>query len=283
MRDAVDAAAANAKVAASQRAERIRANIAILDQHAEHPAPVRGRGAAGTQQGAGRPANLVAARIREHQEREAARLERERERIRQEEAARLERERRDEEARIERERQKEIEAAKAIQPDTTPTAVVSTIPQQPAAQPAPVAVDRPGTQIKLGDINAALAPLSISAEGLATIGFKPVASRGAAKLYAGADFPAICDALAQDRGQGAVPRDALGGRVVQRVAPSTKVCNRCSRDLALTMFHPRTKGGLENTCRQCRGADMQRRRRDAVDPPKHEPDPLNLALRNWPR
>ncbi|HEY1034094.1 MAG TPA: YqaJ viral recombinase family protein, partial [Pseudoxanthomonas sp.] len=36
MRDAVDAAAAGMKIEASQQAERVRANVAILDEHAEH-------------------------------------------------------------------------------------------------------------------------------------------------------------------------------------------------------------------------------------------------------
>ena len=37
--------------------------------------------------------------------------------------------------------------------------------------------------IKLGDINARIAPLSISADGIAQLGFRPVSTTGAAKLY----------------------------------------------------------------------------------------------------
>ena len=43
-------------------------------------------------------------------------------------------------------------------------------------------------RIKLGDINEAIAPLSVTAEGLAQLGFQPVGKAGAAKLYAGEDF-----------------------------------------------------------------------------------------------
>jgi predicted phage-related endonuclease len=49
--------------------------------------------------------------------------------------------------------------------------------------------------MKLGEINALIAPLSISADGLASIGFEPVGKEGAAKLYRASDLPAICAAL----------------------------------------------------------------------------------------
>ncbi len=52
-----------------------------------------------------------------------------------------------------------------------------------------------GVRIKLGDINARLAPLQLTADGLATLGFRPVTTEGAAKLFREADFPLICDAI----------------------------------------------------------------------------------------
>lgn len=202
MRDAVDAAATSTKIEASQRAERIRANIAILEANAEHRqlfadavALAHGKAPEDLQY-------LVDARIREHEQREAERLEKERERIRQEEAERLERE------------QRAAEAAKAAPPanefsmpptDAKPCGpdAGETIPMRPAANgcvdglpSVGGATIAPSVRIKLGDINAALAPLSITADGLTSLGFKPVASRGAAKLYAGSDFPRICEALA---------------------------------------------------------------------------------------
>jgi DNA-binding XRE family transcriptional regulator len=47
------------------------------------------------------------------------------------------------------------------------------------------------------ELNAAIAPLSITADGLAQLGFRPVGQERAAKLYAGEDFPRICAALQQ--------------------------------------------------------------------------------------
>lgn len=65
---------------------------------------------------------------------------------------------------------------------------------QPAdAGPACEADNSP--PIKLGDINARLAPIQISADGLAQLGFTHVATDRAAKLYRAADFALICDAI----------------------------------------------------------------------------------------
>lgn len=61
------------------------------------------------------------------------------------------------------------------------------------AEPAP---DN-GARLKLGELNARLAPLSITADGLAELGFKPVSTQGNAKLYREADYPLIVDALIQ--------------------------------------------------------------------------------------
>jgi hypothetical protein len=46
-------------------------------------------------------------------------------------------------------------------------------------------------------VNAALAPLSITAEGLASIGFQSCGQDRAAKLYRADDLPAILRTLAQ--------------------------------------------------------------------------------------
>jgi putative phage-type endonuclease len=52
-----------------------------------------------------------------------------------------------------------------------------------------------GIRIKLGDINARLAPLALTADGLAQLGFPAVGQDRAAKLYRACDFPAICMAI----------------------------------------------------------------------------------------
>lgn len=51
--------------------------------------------------------------------------------------------------------------------------------------------------MRLGDINAAIAPLSITGEGLAKLGFPHVATDKAAKLYDEANFEPILSALAK--------------------------------------------------------------------------------------
>ena len=54
------------------------------------------------------------------------------------------------------------------------------------------------------DINARIAPLGITADGLASLGFQPVGKEGAAKLYAEADFLRICHNLVELVRQAAV-------------------------------------------------------------------------------
>jgi hypothetical protein len=61
-------------------------------------------------------------------------------------------------------------------------------------QPVPAAADEQAT-IKLGDICARIAPLSISAAGLAELGIVHSDTDKAAKLYRHSDLPRIRDAL----------------------------------------------------------------------------------------
>src|SRR5690606_7437107 len=93
IKDAADSAAAQQKLDASQRAERTRACIAVLAEHPDHASLFADRVQLCATKQPEDLRNLVAARIAEHDQREAARLEQERERIRQEEAERIERER----------------------------------------------------------------------------------------------------------------------------------------------------------------------------------------------
>jgi chromosome segregation ATPase len=51
--------------------------------------------------------------------------------------------------------------------------------------------------LKLGDINAKLAPIQITAAGLAELGFQPVGKEKSAVLFKATDFPAICQAIAK--------------------------------------------------------------------------------------
>jgi putative phage-type endonuclease len=183
--DAADEAAASLKIDASQQAERVRQNIAVLAEHAEHAHLFADRVALCASKAPDDLRNLAAARIAEYQQREAARVEAERERIRAEEAAKLQRE----------QRQREIEATEATEKAAAPAAVVAEPVQQSAAQQTPAAAVRPGSRIKLGDINARIAPLSITADGLASLGFRHVGMERAAKLYNEDDFTAMCRAM----------------------------------------------------------------------------------------
>jgi predicted phage-related endonuclease len=165
MRDAVDSAAAAAKIAASQQAERVRANVAIL---ADQPEDVQMLFADRVQLCASKAPddlrNLITARVAEHQQRERDRQERE---------------------------HQQRAAVQPVTPAPAPTPM-------PVAAPAIAAVAvAPDKRIKLGDINGWIAPLSITADGLATLGFRPVGTERTAKLYAANDFPAICNAMAR--------------------------------------------------------------------------------------
>ena len=154
-------------------------------------------------------AMVAEARVTTHKAAEAKRLEEERERIRAEEAARLQREA---DAKAAREAAEAAAAAKPapVEQQRTLDEVEPMTAQQPAPRPmvsvhpgpvhraAPAANDQPeddGVRLKLGELNAMLAPVSITADGLAALGFPSVATGGTAKLYRDCDVPAICQAI----------------------------------------------------------------------------------------
>lgn len=209
--DKLDTALANGKIAADRQANDFRAKLAWVQEHAaEHSALL-----ADLQQLAVKPFDdfklAVQARIAEHQRQEEARLEAQRERIRQEERDKLERERveaerqrlADERAQHEAEAAAERERVAAELAKAEPVAVPGPAPVQSIEadlkamddlplEPAPGVGRR---TVKLGDINARIAPLSVTADGLATLGFKPVGTDRAAKLYAEKDLIAIYRAM----------------------------------------------------------------------------------------
>jgi len=93
----------------------------------------------------------------------------------------------------EAERKKKAEAAAAPPPAPAPTPTPATV-AQPAASSRPVAAS-PTATLKLGDINARLSPIQLTADGLAALGFPHAGTDRAAKLYRPSDFPRICEAL----------------------------------------------------------------------------------------
>ncbi|CAD7379527.1 YqaJ viral recombinase family protein [Xanthomonas arboricola] len=216
MQDAVGTAAANAKIAASQQAERVRASVRVLEMEmgtfaglfhdrvqlcaTKSPEDLR---------------NLITARITEQQRVDEQRLEAQREKIRQEEAAKLAREQQErEEAQRRADAQAETARVAAAAPApaaaAAPAPAVMSTPAPVAAAPAAlspalsqpvksVAASAPAqvVRIKLGDINAKIAPLTITADGLAQLGFLPLTIERASKLYDAAELPAMFTAMQQ--------------------------------------------------------------------------------------
>lgn len=89
-------------------------------------------------------------------------------------------------AAVEVERAPVIEAVQSNTPRYTPHFASSA----PATPPS----------LRLGQINERIAPLSISVEGLRTLGFEPAARDKAAQLYHDRDFPSICAAIVRHIG-----------------------------------------------------------------------------------
>lgn len=193
MRDAVSDVLAQFKIAANEAADLIQANLEALRERQElaflfpdvlalvHKAPDDLRA-------------VITARIAEHEAKERARVDAERERIRAEEQAKAE--------------AAKAQADKAIQAAAAPAAPVQTsaraqmdadprfaaaVAGAPAAAPAG---DEQAT-LKLGDINARLKHISVTADGLRSLGFEPAARDKRATLYTERQFWAICDSIAQ--------------------------------------------------------------------------------------
>ena len=176
MKDAVDTAVAAQKITASQFADGVRACIAVLAEFPSHAHLFADRVQLCASKAPEDLRNLAKARIAEHEQREADKLEAEREKIRAEEAVK-----------------------QAAQPASGNTTVQHQQDVESAPvdrSPAPIsAPSSTGKRIKLGEINAAINPLSITADGLAQLGFTHVAQDRAAKLYDASQLPAIYAAL----------------------------------------------------------------------------------------
>ena len=171
MKDAVATTVAQVKIDANQAADSVRACVAVLAEFADHDHLFADRVELCRTKAPDDLRNLAKARVAEHQEREAARLEAERERIRAEEAAKL-----------------------AVPAPAPAPVAAAPAPQSATAASVAPAVTTSAT-IKLGEINALIAPLAITADGLAQLGFQPVGTERAAKLYAADQVGPICLAL----------------------------------------------------------------------------------------
>jgi predicted phage-related endonuclease len=217
LRSAVNDELARAKIAASEIANRIHANVKTLQASGlvVHDA------AALVLKAPDDLAAIIANRVTAERERQEA----DRERIRKEEADRADREAREKLAADERAAQAAItQAAKA---ETLHPAVaadlgtlvreqhaeaVATLDAQqvigtaqrmaaaPAAAPAVPAAPAKRTgppTLNIGTIKERLAHMTVTAENLRALGFEPAGRERAAPLYHEDDFPAICDAIAK--------------------------------------------------------------------------------------
>lgn len=181
MQDKLDTALAAAKIAADASARAIRANVAVFHAKAAGYETLFADLGQLVHKPADDFATLVQARIDTHR---AAEERRARERAEAEERAR---------------QQAAQAVAQAAAPAAAPVApppassTSATAPSVMLASPAPRA-DEPAT-LKVGDINARLAPLKVDAAGLAFFDIKPAKVEGAAKLYRETDFQTLCFAI----------------------------------------------------------------------------------------
>lgn len=83
----------------------------------------------------------------------------------------------------------EVAGLRTPKPDSEPP-----VPAPPAPHAASATVATPATRITLGQLNERLAPIAVTAAGLAELGFDYMQEK-ASKLYFEADMPLICDAL----------------------------------------------------------------------------------------
>lgn len=201
MQNAVDTELARAKIAASELADRIQLNLkAITDS---------GLVVHDTATLVLKAPDDLAAVLAQRQAVEREREEKARAAIRAEEEAKAQREAAQKVA-------AEQAAARAISqaaapavtsvaaPVAAPAAPVVTAPAPVIARPAPVVADT-GERINLGQINERIAPLSITAAGLSTLGFEHVATERASKLYRANDFGRMVAAMAKHLHDLAVP------------------------------------------------------------------------------
>ena len=215
MQNAVDTELARFKIEASAVADLIQINMTALADKASSHGFLFADAAQLVLKNTDDFLAVMQTRIAMHDKAEADKAEAQRERIRAEEAARVEREHAERLARDQREAAAaELAAAKASE-STILSPAVQVLNEQEGAQrfaavhptvafSAPKVVSLPvrtapqidtGATMKLGEINAMLAPIALSAEGLATLGFTPVATDKSAKLYRVVDLPHICAAI----------------------------------------------------------------------------------------
>lgn len=200
LQDAVDTELANGKITVDAIAAAVRGRLTWYREHAAGYEFLFADLQSVIQKGDEDFQLAVRTRIETHKRQEEEKAERARQ---EQEAARAREEaaaRQREEAAV---REREQAAARAAAAASTPAPEQLEQQVQPAA-PAhvtPIAAARPAATpvtapaLRLGQINERLAPIAVTADGLARLGFAPAATDKSAKLYHEADFPAMCSAL----------------------------------------------------------------------------------------
>lgn len=217
LRDAVDTELARFKIEANAVADRIQINLGTLRELASAHTFLFADTPMIVLKAPEDLTSLVKLRIAEHEQAEAAKAEALRARIAEEERVKAEAAER---ARVAAETKRQLDeqaasaaavraqqeaaarATAAAQVQTEPQIIPEIIPEPaPAAQVTPIDAARPAAvpatapTLRLGQINERLAPVALTAEGLARLGFAPAATDKSAKLYHEHDFPAMCAAL----------------------------------------------------------------------------------------
>jgi putative phage-type endonuclease len=193
LRDAADTKLAAAKIEANATADRVRVNLQIIGQHAEHAFLFPDAGQLATGKASDDLRAIITARIAEHKAAEEKRLDAERERIRAEEQEKLARET----------AAAELQAAKAMPEGVELSPAAQTLNEAEGARrlaavhPSLAKAIQPadtGATMRLGQIGTRLG-FALTSDFLHTLGFEPVGRERAAVLYREADFPRICAAL----------------------------------------------------------------------------------------
>lgn len=218
LRDAVDTELARFKIEANAVADRIQGNLTTLRELAGGHIFLFADTASIVLKAPDDLAALVKLRIAEHEQAEAAKAEALRARIAEEErvkaeaaerarvAAETKRQLDEQAASIAAGRAREEAAARAAQqagaaPAPAPAPAPEVLQAAPAvAEVTPIDAARPAAAgaaptLRLGQINERLAPISLTADGLAALGFAAAGRERAAVLFHEADFPRMCAAL----------------------------------------------------------------------------------------
>lgn len=198
LKEATGVELARAKIAANEVADRIQLNIKAIDDS--------GLVVHDTASLVLKAPDDLAAVIAQRQAVEREKEEKARAAIRAEEEAKAQREAAQKVA-------AEQAAARVISQAAAPTPTSAPAPQQATARVAAVSepVSPPaiqpdtGERINLGQINASIAPLSITAAGLSELGFEHVATERASKLYAASQLHLMRTAMAKHLLRAEVP------------------------------------------------------------------------------